>query len=84
MLTYVIYRWAPAMNRPAFARAKGQGVIEQFDHLRESNNGTKVWLKWRGEQPRELVRDLILWTGTHAEAQQKLIDDSDEWSALGV
>ena len=82
MATYAIYRWTPAMDRPAFARAKGQGVIEQFDFLRKSNNGQKAWLKWRGEQPAELAPGLILWTGDHAEARQKLMDDSDEWTPI--
>ena len=70
------------MNRPAFARARGQGVIEQFDHLRKSNDGTKVILKWRGEQPGELIPGLVLWTGNHAEVLQKLVDDSSEWEPV--
>ena len=83
-LTYAIYRWTPAMDRPAFARARGQGVIQQFDHVRKNNNGNKVWLKWRGAQPAELVPGLLIPVGTHAQARQVLIDDSDEWTPPGI
>ena len=79
-LTYAIYRKTPAFDRTAFARARGQGVIEQFDHLRINNNGNKVWLKWRGEQPAELVSGFLILVGTHAQAHQLLKDDSDEWT----
>jgi len=79
-LTYAIYRNVPPLNVPAFARARDQGVIEQIDAVRTSVDGTKIWLKWRGSQPSELAPGLVLWTGDHSQALQKLIDDNDEWN----
>lgn len=82
MLTYAIYKRTPALDRPAFARAKGQGVLEDFDTVKQSLNGQHVILKWRGQQPAELAPGLIIWQGNHAEILQKLTDDIAEWDDL--
>ena len=79
-LTYAIYKWTPAMSRPAFAQGRNQGIVETFDTLRHSLDGTKAILKWRGEQPSVLAPGLILETGNHAAIRQKLKDDSSEWA----
>ena len=81
MLTYAIYRNVPPLSAPAFGFVRNQGVIEQFDALRTSANGQKIWLKWRGLQPTGLIPGLVLWTGNHAEALQEIDDSDNEWTS---
>jgi len=76
---YAVIDWLSPISEPTWNTLKSEGIIEMYNTIRTSLDGSKAIIKWQTGSAPSIYPEKILWGGSLSEMHQYLLDNKADW-----